>query len=84
MEQPVFEGAVGGLTRGFEDRAVGAEQPAVIATADALVFNAAVEKTRAAMDATRIQQSRAALAITEKHELLTENVDFPRQVGHLG
>ncbi len=36
VEEPVLQGAVGRLARGFEDRAVATEQPAMIAAADAL------------------------------------------------
>ncbi len=41
VKQTVLQGAVGGFARGLEDRAVAAEQPAMIAAADALVADQA-------------------------------------------
>src|SRR5262249_41256514 len=62
-----------GLARLIEAFAVDAEEPAVIAAADALIFDTAVIERRAAMGAARIEQSRPAFAVAEKNQTLAED-----------
>jgi hypothetical protein len=80
MKELVLQGAVGGLTGGFEDRTVTAEQPAVIAAADACFADEAEFERRAAMRAMQLEEADLTAAVAERDQVLTKNFELQRQV----
>jgi len=84
VEQPVLQRAVGGLARGFEDRAVGAEEPAVIAAANARFADQSEFERGAAMRAMQFQQADAAALVAEGDEILAQNAQPPGHFAQFG
>src|SRR6185437_14609619 len=70
-----------GLAGLIETGAVDAEQPAVIAAADAFILDLAVEQGGAAMHAARIEETWPALTVTEQNQILAQEADFCRPRG---
>ena len=83
VAQPVLEGAVGRLARGFEDRAVGSEQPAVIAAANARLADQPEFERGAAMRAMQFQQPDLAALVAKGDEVLAEDAQPPRHLAQL-
>src|SRR4029077_2410039 len=82
---PVAMQAVLGLARLVEAAALRVEEPAVVAAADADVFDPAEEERRAAVHAARVDKPGVATAIAEQDEVFTEDADRARKVsGFLG
>jgi superfamily II DNA helicase RecQ len=73
VEQPVLQRAVGRFARRFEDRAVAAEQPAVIAAANAGVADQAEFERGAAMRAMQLQKADLAALVAERDQVLAED-----------
>ena len=69
-----------GLARGFEDRAVGIEQPTVIATTDAMLGDDAVFQRRPTMAAVPVKHADCARFVTESDEILAHDANRQRQV----
>ena len=84
MAQPVLERAVGGLTRGFEDRAVGAEQPAVVAAANALLIDQPEFERGAAMRAMQFQQPDRAALVAKGDQVFPQDPQPPRDFSQFG
>ena len=84
MAQPVLERAVGGLTRGFEDRAVGAEQPAVVATANALLIDQPEFERGAAMRAMQFQQPDRAAFVAKSDQVFPQDPQPSRDISQFG
>jgi hypothetical protein len=80
MAQPVLEGAVGGLTRGFEDRAIDAKEPAVIATADALLINQPEFERGSAMRAMQFQQPDRAAFVAKGDQVFPQDPQPSRDI----
>ena len=71
-----------GLARLLEAMALGIEQPAVVAAANAAVLDAAVIERRAAVAAVRLHQPRPPAPVTEQDEVLAQHADgFRRRAG---
>ncbi len=73
VEQPLLEPARRRFARGFEDRAVAPEQPAVIAAADARLADQPEFERCAAMRAMQLQQPHGTLAIAKRDQILAED-----------
>jgi hypothetical protein len=80
MEKAVLQCAVGRLSRGFEDRAVNVEQPAVIAAADPLFSDQAEFQRGAPMRAVQLQQANRPAAVAKGDEVLAQYTQSPREV----
>src|SRR5712671_2655423 len=78
--QPFLQRAVGGLARRFEDRAVGVEQPPVIAAPYPFLGYQAKLQRRTAMGTMELQEAHRAALVTEHHEILAQDAQTPRQV----
>ena len=77
--------AVVGLARLVEAVTLRVEEPAVVAAADADVFDPAEEERRAAVHAARVHEPRVAAAVAEQDEVFTEDADRAWKVsGFLG
>src|SRR5271170_1229064 len=84
VKQPVFKGAVRRLARRFEDRAVDAEQPAMVTAADPCVADQPELQRRTAMRTMQFQQPRdAAAAVAKRHQILAEDPHPIWQVAQL-
>ncbi len=78
VEQPVLQGAVGRLARGFEDRPVAIEQPAMIAAADALVADQPEFERGPAMRAMQFEEADRAALVAKRDQVLAEDAQPPR------
>jgi hypothetical protein len=68
-----------GLTRLIETAAISCEQPTVVAAAETVGFDPPVPEARTPMAASRLQQTEAAVQITEGDEILAEDPNHHRQ-----
>ena len=74
------ERTAGGFGRSLEERAVDVPEPAVVAAADALVFDASVLERRAPVRAMAVQQADPSRSVAEEHQVLAEESNCERQV----
>ncbi len=84
MAQPIFERAVIGLTRRFEDCAVGAKQPAVIAAADPVFADQTEFERGAAMRAMQFQQPDHAAFVAKSDQVFPQDPQPPRDFSQFG
>ena len=82
--EPVLERARRRLARRLQNPAVGREQPAVIAAAQAPGLDDAVFERGPAMAAMQVEQPPFAAARPEQHQILAEHAHPERQLADLG
>jgi hypothetical protein len=80
VEQLFLQRAVGRLAWGFEDRAVAAEEPAVIAATKPLPLDQSEFERGAAMRAVQLDQPDLAAAVAKRDEVLAEDFKPLRHV----
>ena len=83
LEDLAPDGASGRLARRLQDGAVDVEVPAVVAAPDAALLDAPVLQRRPPVGAVAVQQSDAATAVPEHHEVLAEDAHGDREVAEL-
>ena len=83
VTQGVLELAVGRLTRGLEDAAIGIKQPAVVTAAQAAFRNDAVLERCAAMAAMPVENTDVRRFVPEGHEILAQDANGKGQIGKL-
>ena len=76
-------GVVVRLGRGFEDAAVGVEQPAVVAAADAALLDAAELERGAAVRAVLLQEPDAPAEVAERDQILAQQAHGEGQVAEI-
>src|SRR5690242_18800378 len=83
VKQTILQCAVGRLAGCLEDRAVGVEQPAVVAAANPLLRDQPELERSAAVGAMKLQQSDRPAAVAEGDEILPQDAQPTRQVAQL-
>jgi len=80
----VLDLAGGGLARGFQDGAVGVEQPAMVAAAYAVLLDDAELERGVAVAAQQVQQPIGAGPVAEQHQVLAHPAQLQRQFANHG
>ena len=73
--EPVFQRAVGRLSRGLQNFAVHIVQPAVVAASYPLLANLAELQRGASVATVKLQQAHIAAMVAEQDQVLSENPD---------